>query len=78
MPDARLQHVDDDEPDDQREGRDDLEVDERPQADPADLFMSPIFAMPTTTVAKMIGAIIILISLMKPSPSGFIAAPRAG
>ena len=35
-------------------------------------FMSPIFAMPTTTVLKMIGAIIILISLMKPSPSGFI------
>src|SRR4051794_20872231 len=40
--------------------------------------MSPIFAMPTTTVAKMIGAIIILIRLMKPSPSGFIASARVG
>ena len=28
--------------------------------------------MPWTTVQKMIGAIIILISAMKPSPSGFI------
>ena len=41
------------------------------------LFMSPIFAMPTTTVAKMIGAIIIRISLMNPSPSGLSAAPVA-
>ena len=31
-----------------------------------------------TTVQKMIGAIIILISLMKPSPSGFIASPVCG
>ena len=35
-------------------------------------------AMPTTTVQKMIGAIIILISLMKPSPNGFIAVPSCG
>jgi hypothetical protein len=35
-------------------------------------------AMPVTTVVKMIGAISILISLMNPSPSGFIAAPQAG
>ena len=41
-------------------------------------FMSPIFAMPTTTVPKMIGAIIIRISLMNASPSGFIAAPAPG
>src|SRR4051794_37302597 len=40
--------------------------------------MSPILAMPTTTVVKMIGAIIILISLMKPSPRGFIAVACAG
>ena len=33
-------------------------------------------AMPTTTVQKMIGAIIILISLMKPSPSGFISVAQ--
>ena len=35
-------------------------------------------AMPTTTVVKTIGAISILTSLMKPSPSGFIAAPYSG
>ena len=35
-------------------------------------------AMPTTTVQKMIGAMIIFISLMKPSPSGFMAAPVSG
>ncbi len=41
-------------------------------------FMSSMPAMPITTVQKMMGAIIILISLMKPSPSGFISAPSAG
>src|SRR5215217_2054662 len=41
-------------------------------------FMSSMPAMPTTTVQKMIGAISILISLMKPSPSGFISVPMAG
>ena len=35
-------------------------------------------AMPATTVVKMIGAISILISLMKPSPSGCIATPHFG
>ena len=40
--------------------------------------MSPIFAIPTTTVVKMIGAIIILISLTKPSPSGRISVPHSG
>ena len=34
--------------------------------------MSSMPAMPVTTVQKMIGAITILISLMKPSPSGLI------
>ena len=41
-------------------------------------FMSPTPATPATTVQKMIGAITILTSLMKPSPSGFIAAPACG
>jgi len=41
-------------------------------------FMSSMPAMPVTTVQKMIGAMIILISLMKPSPRGFIAAPVSG
>ena len=35
-------------------------------------------AMPTTTVEKTIGAISIFTSLMKPSPSGRIAAPFSG
>ena len=41
-------------------------------------FMSSMPAMPTTTVQKMMGAMIILISLMKASPSGFILAPSSG
>jgi hypothetical protein len=40
--------------------------------------MSSMPAMPMTTVQKMIGAIIIFISLMKASPSGFIALPVSG
>ena len=34
--------------------------------------------MPSTTVQKMIGAINILISLMKPSASGLRAEPKSG
>ena len=34
--------------------------------------------MPPATVQKITGAITILISLMKPSPSGFSAAPTSG
>jgi hypothetical protein len=34
--------------------------------------------MPDTTVQKITGAMIILISLMKPSPSGFMATPPSG
>ena len=41
-------------------------------------FMSSMLAMPCTTVQKMIGAISILISLMKASPSGFIDSPMLG
>ncbi len=41
-------------------------------------FKSPMPAMPETTVVKMIGAISILINLMKPSPSGRIVAPQPG
>ncbi len=41
-------------------------------------FISPMWAMPTTTVVKTMGAISILTSLMNPSPSGFIAAALAG
>jgi len=35
-------------------------------------------AIPTTTVQKMMGAMIILISLMNPSPSGFMVVPMSG
>ncbi len=41
-------------------------------------FMSRMPAMPDTTVQKMIGPMIILISLMKASPSGFISTPVSG
>ncbi len=37
-----------------------------------------MLAMPCTTVQKMIGAISILISLMKASPNGFIASAQPG
>src|SRR5437762_9855406 len=37
-----------------------------------------MWAMPATTVVNTIGAIIIRTSLMKPSPSGFIADARSG
>ena len=39
---------------------------------------SPTPATPPTTEQKMIGAINILTSLMKPSPNGRIAMPAAG
>jgi hypothetical protein len=42
------------------------------------LRMSLTPAMPCTTVTKMMGAIIMRMSLMKPSPSGFIAEPAPG
>ena len=41
-------------------------------------FISPMCAMPTTTVVKTIGAISIFTSLMNPSPSGLIAAALSG
>lgn len=40
--------------------------------------MFSILAMPSTTVAKMMGAKTILISLMKASPMGFKSAPTCG
>jgi hypothetical protein len=40
--------------------------------------MSPTPATPATTVQNTIGAIIILTSLMKASPSGFMATPASG
>jgi hypothetical protein len=41
-------------------------------------FMSSMPAIPVTTVQKMIGPITILMSLMNPSPSGFISVASAG
>ncbi len=37
-----------------------------------------MWAMPIATVQKITGAMIILISLMKASPSGFSASPVSG
>ena len=42
------------------------------------LAISPIAAIPCTTVQKMIGAISMRISRMKASPNGCIAVPVAG
>ena len=42
------------------------------------LSRSRIPAMPDTTVQKMIGAMIILISLINPSPKGFITMAVSG
>ena len=77
-PVAGLDDVDDDQADGERQRRDDLEIDHRLDADAADAFRSPIEAMPCTTVKKMTGVMIILTSLMKPSPSGFSALPKSG
>ncbi|CAM5297989.1 hypothetical protein SSTU70S_02908 [Stutzerimonas stutzeri] len=41
-------------------------------------FMSDMPAMPVAMVRKITGAMIILTSLMKASPSGFIASPTPG
>ncbi len=41
-------------------------------------FRSPALAMPVTTTQKTSGAISALISLMKPSPSGWTAEPAPG
>ena len=63
----------------QRESRHDLEVQQRLlAADAPTFFMSSMPAMPVTTVQKMIGPITILISLMKPSPSGFMSVAIDG
>ncbi len=40
--------------------------------------MSPMPAMPTKTVKKMMGPIIIRMSLMNPSPRGFMATAAGG
>jgi hypothetical protein len=40
--------------------------------------MSPMRAMPTTTVAKMMGASVMRMSLTKPSPSGLRAMAKRG
>ncbi len=66
------------EADDQRDRADDLEVEQREPPVLPTFFMSSMPAMPVTTVQKMIGAIIILMSLMNASPNGFIASPSFG
>ncbi len=64
--------VDDDEADRERERADDLEVEDREAADLADrLHARASTATPTTTVQKISGAIVIVISLMKPVTERF-------
>jgi hypothetical protein len=64
--DAGAHEVANQEADGQREGRDDLEIDGALTPTRPTLRASWMCEMPDTTVQKMIGAIAILISLMKP------------
>jgi hypothetical protein len=64
-PDARFHHVDDEQPEEERECGDDFEVEQRQQTGAADGLTSRIPLMPPTTVQKMIGPAIIRTSLMK-------------
>src|ERR1700691_5011867 len=75
---ARFPQVHHHQPQHQRKGRDHLEINQRPDADPPELLRSPIEAMPCVTVQKMIGAMIIFTSLMNPSPKGFRVLPKSG
>ena len=76
---AGLDDLADDQADHQRERRDHLEIEQRLDADAAELLQVAHRARcRATTVQKMTGAIIILISLMKPSPSGFSAIAACG
>ncbi len=77
-PGAGAHHIDDDEADHEGQRAHDLKVQHGEAAGLADLLHVSMPAIPMTTVQKMIGAMIILISLMKPSPKGFIASPVAG
>ena len=76
---AGLDDVDDDEADHERDRARDLEVEQGEAAGLADRLHALHAAMPTTTVQKISGAIVILTSLMKPSPSGCeLRAPMLG
>ena len=62
QPGAGLERLHDDQRDRQGDDGRELEVEQRPQADASTSFIAPIWAMPTTTVVKTIGAISILTS----------------
>ena len=62
----------------QRHRAHDFEIDQRKPAGLPTFFMSSTPAIPVTTVQKITGAISILMSLMNPSPRGFIIAPACG
>ena len=71
-------HADHEQPDGERERGDDFQAAQRFKTNTPEFFSSPIEATPCMTVQKMIGAIIFLMSLMKPSPKGFSAFPYSG
>ena len=76
---ARLEHVDHHQADHQRDGRRQLEPDDRLEADPPHrLADRRVPAMPTTSVEKSSGAMIILIIRRNRSASGLMATPNAG
>ena len=76
---ARPDHIGDDQPDDQRQRREEQEIAERLGRDPPDRARARACRRcPSTSVRKITGAMTILTSLMNPSPSGFSASPVAG
>ena len=75
---APLYHVDNNQADNQRDGTDNLEVQQGNRPVRPTAFMLSMPAIPVTTVQKMTGAMIILMSLTNASPSGFICAPSSG
>jgi hypothetical protein len=75
---AGMEHVGQHHAQRQRDGGDHLEIDHGLDADAPTFFSSPAPQMPATTTQNTIGPISILISLMKPSPSGLSLAANSG
>src|SRR5438477_9659336 len=75
---AELQQIADRQPDEQRQGRNYLEIDDRPQSDDTDPAHVAHLGMPTATVAKMIGGTTDRMSMIKPSLIGIMSTASFG
>jgi hypothetical protein len=75
---AELQQIADRQPDEQRQGRNHLEIDDRRSRTTPTRRMSPILAMPTATVAKIISGTTDRMSMIKPSLIGFMSTASFG